>query len=73
MLINSIVVLLLGVLLCRQDDVEIVDADTSDAFAAYYAEDGRQTDREVVYNPELGLAMESLPAGMTLSELWNVI
>lgn len=58
---------------CRQDDVEIVDADASDAFAAYYAEDGRQSDREVVYNSELGLAMETLPAGVTLSDLWNVI
>lgn len=58
---------------CRQDDVEIVDADASAAFAAYYAEDGRQADREVVYNPDLGLAIESLPAGMTLSDLWNVV
>ena len=58
---------------CRQDDVEIVDADASAAFAAYYAEDSRQADREVVYNPELGLAIETLPAGMTLSELWNVV
>ena len=57
----------------RQDDVEIVDADSSAAFAAYYAENGRQTDREVVYNPDLGLAMEALPAGMTLSDLWNVV
>lgn len=32
--------------------MEIVDADVSAAFAAYYAEDGRQTDREVGYNPE---------------------
>ncbi|KAL3158661.1 Bardet-Biedl syndrome 5 protein, variant 2 [Trebouxia sp. C0010 RCD-2024] len=47
----------------KQDDVEIVDADASAAFAAYYAEDGRQADREVVYNPDLGLATETLPAG----------
>ena len=53
--------------------MEIVDADTSDAFAAYYGEDNKQADREVVYNPELGLAMETLPAGMTLQELWNVV
>lgn len=59
--------------ICRQDDVEIVDADPSAAFAVYYAEDSRQTDREVVYNPDLGLAMEALPAGMTLSDLWNVV
>ena len=58
---------------CRQDDVEIVDGATSDAFAAYYAEDGRQADREGVYNGELGLAMEALPAGLTLQDLWNVV
>lgn len=50
-----------------------MDGATSDAFAAYYAEDGRQADREVVYNPELGLAMEALPAGLTLQDLWNVV
>lgn len=53
--------------------MEIVDADASAAFAAYYAEDGRQADREVSFNPEIGLAMETLPAGMTLSDLWNVV
>ena len=53
--------------------MEIVDADPSAAFAAYYAEDGRQADREVVYNSDLGLAMEALPAGMSLSDLWNVV
>lgn len=58
---------------CRQDDVQIVDADTSDAFAAYYAEDSKQADREVIFNPELGLAMEALPAGLTLQELWSVV
>lgn len=58
---------------CRQDDVEIVGADASAAFAAYHAEDGRQADREVVYNSDLGLAMEALPIGMSLSDLWNVV
>ena len=61
------------ILCCRQDDVEILDADTSDAFAAYYAADSRQADREVVFNAELGLAMEALPAGMTVQELWNIV
>ena len=60
------------ILCCRQDDVEILDTDTSDAFAAYYADDSRQADREVVFNAELGLAMEALPAGMTVQELWNI-
>jgi len=50
-----------------------VDADTSDAFAAYYTEDSKQADREVIFNPELGLAMEALPAGLTLQELWSVV
>lgn len=53
--------------------MEIVDADISAAFGAYYAEDGKQTDRDVVYNSDLGLAMEALPVGMTLADLWNVV
>lgn len=57
----------------KQDDVEILDTDTSDAFAAYYADDSRQADREVVFNAELGLAMEALPANMTVQELWNIV
>ena len=53
--------------------MQIVEADTTDAFAAYYAEDSKQADREVIFNPELGMAMEALPAGLTLQELWSVV
>ena len=58
---------------CRQDDVEIVDTEASDVFAAYYAEGSTQADREVVFNATLGLAMEALPPGTTVEQLWNVV
>lgn len=57
---------------CRQDDVEIVDTEASDVFAAYCAEGSTEADREVVFHPTLGLAMEALPAGTTVEQLWNV-
>ena len=54
----------------QQDNVEIVDPDddTTDVFAAYYAEGAKNTDREPVFSPELGLAVESLREGVTLDE-----
>ena len=45
-----------------------------DAFAAYFAEGrGADTDRAPVFNPELGLAAESLAPGFTLESLWNAL
>ncbi|XP_077978117.1 BBSome complex member BBS5-like [Glandiceps talaboti] len=56
------------------DAVEIVnDDDQSDAFAAYFADGDKQKDRPPVYSEELGLAIEKLKDGFTLSGLWEVI
>jgi Bardet-Biedl syndrome 5 protein len=57
-----------------QDDVEIdASNEQSDAFAAYFA-DGRKTaDRDPVFCEELGLAIERLPDGYTISDLWEVV
>jgi len=59
----------------QQDNVEIVnqDDDTTDVFAAYYAEGAKNTDREPHYSPELGLAIEGLREGITLDNLWSVL
>ncbi|XP_070566025.1 BBSome complex member BBS5 isoform X2 [Ptychodera flava] len=57
-----------------EDDVEIVNEDEqSDAFAAYFADGDKQRDRPPVYSEELGLAIEKLKDGFTLSGLWEVI
>ena len=53
------------------DDVEIVDDDTQMAFAAYYADGAEQTDREITFNEDIGLACESLPDGWTMQSLWK--
>ncbi|XP_014664524.1 PREDICTED: Bardet-Biedl syndrome 5 protein homolog isoform X2 [Priapulus caudatus] len=56
------------------DDVEVVGGDErGDAFAAYFADGAKQRDGEPVYSEELGLAVEKLKDGFTLSELWEVI
>ncbi|XP_067123978.1 Bardet-Biedl syndrome 5 protein homolog [Centruroides vittatus] len=56
------------------EDVEIITSkDQYDVFAAYFADDGQHTDRDVVYSEELGLAIEKLKEGFTLSNLWEVI
>jgi hypothetical protein len=31
------------------------------------------TDRHVIFEPDLGLAIESLPPGATLDALWRVV
>ncbi len=55
------------------DDVEIVDTDGgTDAFAAYFADGAEANEKEVVYDEDLGLACEKLPAGFTMANLWNV-
>ncbi|XP_064614147.1 Bardet-Biedl syndrome 5 protein-like [Liolophura sinensis] len=55
------------------DDVEIEHDGSSDAFAAYFADGTKESDREPVYNEELGLAVEKLKDGFTLSGLWEVL
>merc|ERR1712070_1192393 len=51
----------------KQDDVEIInnDEDSGDAFAAYYADENKNVDREPIFSPELGLAVERLRDGFT--------
>ena len=62
----------------KQEDVTEIDDNpelASDAFAAYFA-DGiseRGETCEVVYSPELGLAIEKPKEGFTLQSLWEVI
>mmetsp|Transcript_56120 Transcript_56120/g.135528 ORF Transcript_56120/g.135528 Transcript_56120/m.135528 type:complete len:344 (-) Transcript_56120:133-1164(-) len=56
------------------DDVEIVgEDDAGDVFAAYYADAAKDADREPVFSPELGLAIESLREGVTVEKLWAVV
>ncbi|CAH1789030.1 unnamed protein product, partial [Owenia fusiformis] len=58
----------------EQDDVEIeTTEDQSDAFAAYFADGNKSKDRDPVYSDELGLAIEKLKDGFTLSGLWEVM
>lgn len=56
----------------KVDDIEIVNTTEGDNLAAYYALGGKETNRTAKYNPELGLAVEELPAEISLSSLWNV-
>jgi len=61
----------------QQDDVEIVDTEnTADPHTAYFADRGDaqgQTQREIVFSSELGLAIEKLPEGVTAKSLWSVL
>jgi Bardet-Biedl syndrome 5 protein len=51
----------------------VVDAPT-DAFAAYYADEGQKNcDRMPVYDKTIGLAVEKLRDGTTLESLWKVV
>ena len=57
------------------DDINEIDEsnyETHDAFAAYLA-DGPQESREIVFCPELGVAMEKIKDGFTLESLWSVL
>ena len=60
------------------EDVEVVEpaggaGAASDAFAAYLAEGHKEGDRAVVFSPELGLAVEAPPAGLSISQLWATL
>jgi len=58
----------------QQEDLEIVDDEEAhDALTAYYAESNKSTDRDPVYSPELGLAVETPPESLTLEQLWSVL
>jgi len=58
-----------------EDDNDIItnDSEESDAFAAYFADANKASDREVVFDLDLGLAIESLPAGSSVETLWKVV
>lgn len=55
------------------DDIAILDSeDTSDAWAAYVQQAAAAASGDVECNPDLGLAIEALPPGVTLARLWGV-
>lgn len=41
--------------------------------ASYYVDGVKAGDRQPVYSPELGLAIEGLEEGVTVDQLWNVL
>merc|ERR1719506_1877274 len=55
-----------------EDDVQIVE-DGMDPCLLYYADGDKEIDREPTYNQELGLAVEKLREGSTISQLWSVV
>lgn len=56
-----------------QDGQDVVEQVSSDAFAAYYADEGQKNaDRKPVFDPQLGLAVEKLRDGVTLEALWSI-
>ncbi|CAF0911055.1 unnamed protein product [Adineta ricciae] len=55
------------------DDIEILQSrEHTDSYATYLTDTGKR-DREPVYSEELGLAIEKLPQGYTLSSLWDIL
>jgi Bardet-Biedl syndrome 5 protein len=54
-----------------QEDVELVGT-KKDALAAYLADPHKKKDREPVYSHELGLAIEALPDGYSILDLWQI-
>jgi Bardet-Biedl syndrome 5 protein len=56
----------------KEDDVEILDsAETADTMAAYLADAAKTSDREPVFCADLGLAVEALPPGYSVTKLWT--
>merc|ERR1712176_660750 len=56
-----------------EDDVEIIEGDDIEPCLLYQPDGEKEIDRETVYSPELGLAIERLKEGTTLQSLWNVV
>ena len=55
----------------KSDDVEIEEtSETVDTMAAYMADAAKIADREPILDPDLGLAMETMPPGYDASKLW---
>lgn len=56
-----------------QDGANVVEDVASDAFAAYYADEGQKnSDRKPVFDSQLGLAIEKLRDGVTIDALWKI-
>lgn len=61
-------------ILQEEQDVQIVDAnDRDDTLATYFADSAPTHARDPVLCPELGIAIEGLPDGVTVEQLWNVL
>ena len=55
------------------DDTEIIsDSNHFDTLAAYYSESDQNVSQEPVYNPTIGLAVQTLKNDITLESLWRV-
>jgi Bardet-Biedl syndrome 5 protein len=55
------------------EDVEIVDsAEGMDALSIYYADVAKTADHEPTFAPEIHLAVEKLPEGVTIENLWRI-
>ncbi|CAJ0572629.1 unnamed protein product, partial [Mesorhabditis spiculigera] len=57
-----------------EDDVDVIEKfGRPDAFAAYFSDSNVTYDhRPPVFSEELGLAVEQLKDGFTISDLWSV-
>lgn len=56
----------------QEDDVEILEGDDVEPCLLYHPDGEKEIDREPVYSPELGLAIEKLKEGSSLQSLWSV-
>jgi len=56
-----------------EDDVEILESDDIEPCLLYQPDGEKEIDREPIFSPELGLAIERLKDGTTLQSLWNII
>eukprot|EP01083_Nonionella_stella_P050328 133871_1 len=61
----------------QADKVQIIqneDVDFGFNIASYYADVGKKNDLKVVFNTEIGLAIEAIPnKDVTMKKLWNVV
>lgn len=49
------------------------DEHNHDVIAAYLTDEGTKKDQEVVYCPQLGLAIEKIKDGFSLESLWQIV
>lgn len=56
-----------------QDGADMIENIATDAFAAYYADEGQKnSDRKPTFDAGIGLAVEKLREGTTLESLWSI-